>query len=87
MERIKTNQYTIHNRHFELHTYRDTNNDTLVIEPIQTSTGKKQNVAHLKAYVHTEGVFDQAAEKYPGYKKALAAVKESLAALVNQPAS
>lgn len=81
MQLIQTEKYHTHNRNFDIHIYRDTNKDSLVIEPEETTEGKKEDVSHLKAYVHMEGNFDLAPEDYPNYLAAMKAVKELLKSL------
>ena len=78
MQLIQTEPFGTHNRNFDIHTYRDTNNDSLVIEPVETTAGHKENVSHFKAYVPMKGIFDLPPEDYPEYQGALAAVKELL---------
>lgn len=85
MELLQSIEYPLGNREFEINTYRDTNNDSLVIIPSETTPGKKDDVSYLKSFVHMKGKFDLKPEDYPEYGQALEMVKNSLVNYLHLP--
>lgn len=79
MEIIQTEKWSNDpKRDFEIYTYRDNNNDKLVIETAETTKGRRDKLDGIHREVQMKGEWNLKPHEYAGYDTALAEVKNSI---------
>ena len=66
------------NRDFEIYTYRDNNNDRLVIKTAETTKGRRYKLEDIHREIPMKGEWNLKPHEYAGYEKALTEVKSSI---------
>jgi hypothetical protein len=77
MQPIQTEKYSTIDRDFEIITFKDSNNDELVINSAEVTKGTRQHLPYTSR-VPMNGNWHLQPHEYEGYSDQLAAVKQSI---------
>jgi hypothetical protein len=87
MHLLLKENWSIRNRNFEIHVYRDNNDDRLFIEPSEIVNGRLARLSDLSREVPMKGKGDLEPQSYEGYETTLNEVKQSVNVFIGIPDS